>query len=102
MQWILECLLILINVPSLVSENDPIQMNMNVWRFGELNGCFDFFRFRLKYFDNFLALDEFLGGLLCFPLFLNDMQWLVLAFVYFFIFLLLRVLVSWTLAVSGD
>ena len=65
-------------------------------------GVLIFFRFRLKYFDTFLALDEFLGGLLCFPLFLNDMQWLVLAFVYLFIFLLLRVLVSWTLAVSGD
>ena len=78
-------------------------MNMNeqdlgIWGVSGAQ-CFYFFRFELKYFDNFLALDEFSSGLIYFPLFF---EWYAVACTCFCLFLwLLKVLVSWsTFAVS--
>ena len=77
---------------------------VSVWRLGSLSCLVKwvfwfFFRFELKYFDPFLVLDEFSGGLLCFPPF---SEWYSVACACFCLFLwLLRVLISWTSAVSA-
>ena len=71
--------------------------NLGIWGVWGAR-CFYFFRFELKYFDNFLALDEFSSGLIYFPLFF---EWYAVACACFCLFLWLpKVLVSWTFAVS--
>ena len=90
------------DLPSSLCENDSTWMNMNeqdlgIWGVWGAR-CFYFFRFELKYFDNFLALDEFSSGLIYFPLFF---EWYAVACACFCLFLWLpKVLVSWTFAVS--